>query len=103
MDLTTAWAEVEEEVLVWSLVGTQVELWKQEGALVSVAASSKVNLLNLLTESQASAFHVGLGPRSVRIIILMLVFALARNNGKVFPNIRGQSGMTSQSHAPNII
>ncbi|XP_050693737.1 uncharacterized protein LOC126984229 isoform X3 [Eriocheir sinensis] len=62
VELTTSWAEVEEQVLVWNLVGTPIELWQQEGGLVSVSASSKVDLLSLLTNPQASTLKIGLGP-----------------------------------------
>ena len=50
-------------MLVWSVVGTPVEVWHQEGVLVSLAASSKINLLHLLTNPQASTLNIGLGPR----------------------------------------
>lgn len=53
-------------MLVWSLLGTQVDVWHQEGGLVSMTASSKVNLLSLLTNPQAAALNIGLGPRSVK-------------------------------------
>ncbi|XP_063871498.1 uncharacterized protein LOC135106420 isoform X3 [Scylla paramamosain] len=61
-ELTTAWAEVEEQVLVWSVIGTPVEVWQQEGGLISLAASSEVNLLSLLTNPYASTVDIGLGP-----------------------------------------
>lgn len=70
-------------MLVWSLVGTPFELWHQEGGLVSVSASSKVNLLSLLTNPQASTLNIGLGPRSVTIE-LMLPFTMSSMNLNFF-------------------
>ncbi|XP_045126052.1 uncharacterized protein LOC123513172 isoform X2 [Portunus trituberculatus] len=61
-ELTTAWAEVDEQVVVWSVLGTPVEVWQREGGLISLAASSKVNLLSLLTNPYTSTLNIGLGP-----------------------------------------
>nr|XP_045610895.1 uncharacterized protein LOC123766095 [Procambarus clarkii] len=62
VEVTSGWAEVDESVWSWSVVGTPLRLSQHQGGLVSLAAASRLDLLRLLTNPSASTLYMALKP-----------------------------------------
>ncbi|CAL4236622.1 unnamed protein product [Meganyctiphanes norvegica] len=63
LDITNSWAAVEEEVTLWSVIGMPLKISHQEGVLVSLEASSKIDLFSLITNPFSSTLNFGFKPR----------------------------------------
>ncbi|XP_071522346.1 uncharacterized protein [Panulirus ornatus] len=62
VEMTTGWAEVDNCVLSWSLLGTPLMLSLQEGGVFTLGVTSQVNLLSLLTNPSASTLSIAVKP-----------------------------------------
>ncbi|XP_042237641.1 uncharacterized protein LOC121876526 isoform X2 [Homarus americanus] len=62
VEMTTGWAGIDECIWSWSLLGMPLKFSQQEGGLMTLGASSQVNLLSLLTNPRASTLNIAVWP-----------------------------------------